>query len=347
MNSPMTLMKTKRVRCCISFCCVKLIRVFLRLSIQRERGGIAVKRNIALGLLSLMVVGVVAACGGSGAKREMDKATMPPQAGSAASNLSGAPVAGVASSPQAPPASPSPGGSPSVPITIDRKLVLNAQLDIKVKDIDAALGAISTAVRAAGGYIQDTRQQGTKPQGRTASLIARVPSGQYGSVMDATKGLGEEINRREFTEDVTDQYVDVESRIKTLEGHVAQLQKLYANTGTIKEMIDLQQEITRATADLESLKGRFRVLSSQVQLSTITINLNEPNAPTPVKLPRNTWERMRVGFQDSYNGVINFTSDVAIFLVTALPVLVYLAFFGAIVFGVMRIVRSRRRPPAA
>jgi hypothetical protein len=313
------------------------------------------KRKIALGLLSLMGVGLVAACGSSSPSpspgKNMNGSTKPEASAGAPTSpahdsVGGAPVAGVAS-PSAPPAAPSPGGSAGVPIPIDRKLILNAQLDIKVKDIDAALGAIGTAVRAAGGYIQDTRQQGTKPQGRTANLIARVPSGQYGSVMDATKGLGEEINRREFTDDVTDQYVDVEARIKTLEGHVAQLQKLYANTGTIKEMIELQQEITRATADLESLKGRFRVLSSQVQLSTITINLNEPNAPTPVKLPRNTWERMTVGFQDSYNGVINFTSDVAIFLVTALPVLVYLAFFGAIGFGLYPQIHSRRRPPAA
>jgi hypothetical protein len=227
----------------------------------------------------------------------------------------------------------------------DRKLILNAIFDVKVKNADEVISKLTAAVRAAGGYVQETRQQGTREQGRTVNLILRVPGGQYGAITDLVRSQGEVTQQREWTEDVTEQYVDLEERIKTKEIHLSQLQKLYDKGGSIKELMELEQEINRVTSELESMKGRMRVLANRLEFSTITVNLYEPGAPAPIEPPRTVWERTRRGFIQSWNGVINFTGDLFVFVVSALPVLIYLAVVGLILYLIGRPVRRllRRR----
>lgn len=230
----------------------------------------------------------------------------------------------------------------------DRKVILNAQVDLKVKEADGAVREISEAVRAAGGYVQENRQDGTQQQGRKVNLIVRVPSGAYGSIFELVNRLGEVTTSREWTNDVTEEYVDLDARIKTKETHLSQLQKLYAKGGSIKELMDLEQEIARVTAELESIKGRFQFLSSQVAFSTITVTLYEPGVPAPIQPPKTVWDRMKLGFATSWHGLVNWTGDLVVFLATAIPVLAAGTILGGGGYGIYRAVRKRRQqPPAA
>ncbi|MFZ5817092.1 MAG: DUF4349 domain-containing protein [Bacillota bacterium] len=235
---------------------------------------------------------------------------------------------------------------------MDRKIIQNAQLDVKVKEADEAIATIGQNVRAAGGYVQENRVEGTRQSGRRVHMTVRVPAGAYGSLLDLVTGLGEVTNRREWINDVTEEYLDLDARIRTKETHLEQLRKLYAKGGTIKELMELEQEIARVTAELESIKGRFNFLSNQVAYSTIVIGLYEPGVPTPIKPPQTVWERMQHGFISSWNGVVNFTAELAIFIVSAIPALLYLAVVGLILWGLIRLVNRRRgggsgrpRPP--
>lgn len=214
---------------------------------------------------------------------------------------------------------------------------MNAELEIKVKDADDTIAKISAAAKAAGGYVQDNRQQGTRQQGRSIQMTLRVPSGSYESIVTMIAGLGEEVlSRREWTDDVTAEYLDLEARIKTQQTHLDQLQKLYAKGGTIKEMIELEQEIARVTSDIESMEGRYRFLTHQVDFSTITVRLYESGAPTPIKTPKTVIERMKLEFTNSWHEVVNSTGNAVVFLAGAVPVLVYLAILAGIAYLVYR-----------
>jgi hypothetical protein len=234
---------------------------------------------------------------------------------------------------------------------VDRKIILNAQFDVKVKNGDDAVAKIGQAVRAAGGYVQESRQGGTKQEGRTINMTLRVPAGEYGRLVDLIAGLGEVAGRREWTDDVTEQFVDLEARIKTKEAHLAQLRKLYEKGGSIKEMMELEAEVNRVTAELESLQGKMRFLKDRVEYSTIIVNLYEPGAPAPIAPPKSVWERMQRGFIESWNGVVNFTGDMAVLVVSAIPVLFYLAVVAAVLYPLYRVARRlyqarfRQQPP--
>lgn len=268
---------------------------------------------------------------------------------SRAQSVGAAPAADMASAEQgyAPPTAgmeADPVGETASAVPADRKEILNAEVEMRVEDAEEALAQLSQATQAAGGYVQETSQSGTRESGIRIRLTLRVPAEKYRSVVDLLPSLGEVQERREWSEDVTAEYVDLEARIATKEAHLAQLQKLYAQTGTISEMIQLEQEISRVTADLESMKGRYRVLSSQVALSTVKVSLYEPGVPMPAPAPRNVWERMKVGFITSWNSVISALANLAVLAAMLVPALAFLGVAGLIGYGIYRLIR-RRRPP--
>ena len=247
---------------------------------------------------------------------------------------------------------PSPAGpaGESAPVPLDRKIIKNANFDIKIKDGEAAVNKITASVVAAGGYVQDVKQSGTKQQGRTINVTVRVPASQYEPLTTLIRELGDVTNQHQWTADVTEQYVDLEQRIMAKEAHLNQLNKLLAQGGSTKELLEVAAEVDRVTADLESMKGRMRVIANQVDFSTMVVNLYEPGAPTPIAPPKTVWERMQRGFTESWNGVVNFGGDLAVFIVTIFPVLVLLAIVGGIGYVIARFARKRmprRAPPPA
>lgn len=292
------------------------------------------RRNAILIAMVLFASLVFTACGAGSPKKTESAPSAAPMTPSNAA----------APAEQKAPAADTAGGSSSgggLTVPTDRKMILNANYDLRIKDADEAVTRIDQAVRSTGGYVQEVKQTGTKAQGRTVHMMVRVPSRQYGAIKDLIREQGEINGQREWADDVTEQFVDLEERIKTKEVHLQRLQSHFAQAGTIKEMIELEQEIGRVTADLESMKGRMKVMANQVEFSTFVINLYEPGVPTPIQPPKTVWERMQRGFTGSWNGVVNFTGNLAVFLVSALPVLVYLAILGALGWLIARPIRRK------
>lgn len=231
----------------------------------------------------------------------------------------------------------------------DRKIVRNAEVELHVRDVDEAQRAIEAALARVGGYVQESEMSGTREYGRNVTMRLRVPAGQFGSLLELIRGLGEVRSLRQWTDDVTEQYVDLEARIATAEAHLAQLNKLYERSGTISEMLELEREIARVTAELESLKGRFSVLANQVAFSTVSVNLYEPGAPEPSRNPQTLGERMRDSFLFSWNATLELAEGLLVAVAGMIPGLLFLTVLGGIlallIWLAARRRGARRSPP--
>lgn len=233
----------------------------------------------------------------------------------------------------------------NVPLTaaVNRRQIFNAELVIEVQDVDTALQKVTETAEASGGFVMESQQSGTREDGRGLNVTLRVPWQQFRSVMTAVSSLGEVRSRREWTQDVTEQYVDLEARIATKETHLEQLRSLYSQSGTLTEMMALQEEIDKVTADLESMKGRMRVLSDQVSLSTITIQFFEAGTGEPQRPVAGVWERMTVGFMSSWRSVVRGLGDLAVAAAMLLPVLLFLGALVLVGYVIYLIARRMRK----
>ncbi len=157
-------------------------------------------------------------------------------------------------------------------------VIRTGELEVVVPDVGKAADEAAALVRAARGQLEaDDRARDQGPQ--RAVLRLRVPPASFDAVVRDLAALGEERSRRLGSEDVTEQVVDLDSRLATQRASVDRVRALLAQAKTLGEVVQVEAELTRRTADLESLQARLTALSAQVDLATINLRLTAQDAP--------------------------------------------------------------------
>jgi hypothetical protein len=109
-------------------------------------------------------------------------------------------------------------------------------------------------------------------------LVLRVPPTEFAGLRDRVAELGTEVSRSTSSQDVTDQALDVESRLATQRASVARVRALLEQARDLSEVVAIEAELTRRQADLESLEARSAALASQVRLATLVVRLVAPGS---------------------------------------------------------------------
>ena len=159
-------------------------------------------------------------------------------------------------------------------------LIRTADLGVRVDDVRAAADRALDLAVTAGGTVTSERSDGGSGGG-SATLALRVPPDRFAAAVGALAALGEEQSRSLGVEDVTDQVVDLESRLATQRASVERVRALLDEAQNLGEVVQIEGELTRRTADLESLQARLAALTERVELSTITVTLYGGEAPVP------------------------------------------------------------------
>ncbi|MEV0175573.1 DUF4349 domain-containing protein [Streptomyces sp. NPDC050803] len=198
---------------------------------------------------------------GSGSKANGDKAMQQDSKEGAASDESGASQA------EAPPK-----------VTASH-IIRTASLTVQVKDVPKALDEARTTAENAGGYVgRETTTRDEKGNERTR-VVLRVPVDSYADVLADLEGAGKLLDRTAKAQDVTEQVVDVESRIRSQRASVARIRELMDQATKLSDVVTLEGELSTRQANLEALLAQQASLKDRTTLATITLSLSE----TPVK----------------------------------------------------------------
>ncbi|WP_328422100.1 DUF4349 domain-containing protein [Streptomyces sp. NBC_00443] len=158
-------------------------------------------------------------------------------------------------------------------------IIRTASLTVQVKDVPKALDEARTTIENAGGYVgNETTTSDGKGHERTR-VVLRVPVDKYAEVLADLEGAGKLIERSAKAQDVTDQVVDVESRITSQRASVARIRELMDRATQLSDVVTLEGELSSRQADLEALLAQQASLKDRTGLATITLSLSE----TPVK----------------------------------------------------------------
>ncbi|MEU3888395.1 DUF4349 domain-containing protein [Streptomyces sp. NPDC029041] len=222
-------------------------------------------------------------------------------------------------------------------------IIRTASLTVRVKDVPKALDEARTGVENAGGYVgNETTTRDAEGHERTR-VVLRVPVEKYDEVLAGLEGSGKLLDRSAKAEDVTDQVVDVESRIKTQRASVARIRELMDQATKLSDVVTLEGELSTRQADLEALLARQKSLEDRTSLATITLSLSE----TPVKKAAEDGDP---GFVDALAGGWSAFVTMLRWLAVAFgAVLPFAAVAALIVLLWLRVVRPRlpRRPAPA
>jgi hypothetical protein len=241
------------------------------------------------------------------------------------------------------------GSVPGQAASIDRKIVKNAEVSVLVEDSDIAVDRLTQVVSDSGGYIVSSRvwyQEYDKENYKYASVTLGIPVDQFEVTMRRVRGLAIRVlDENASGEDVTDQFVDLQSRLTNLEATQARIQSFLEDAKTVDEALRINQELAQIEAQIEEVKGRMNYLSDRSAFSTITVTISpelpeiEP-APLPEPKPWTPGETLKDATETlvkAYQGILEF----AIWMfVVVLPILV------PPVLVIWMILKLMRRKPA-
>lgn len=217
----------------------------------------------------------------------------------------------------------------------DRKLIKTVNLDVETKDYDGLLTNLETKIEELGGYIEYLDCYGSSY--RHASITARIPAEKLDGFV---KQVGETANitgRSESVEDVTLQYVDLDSHIRMLKEEQERLLELLTTAETVEDMITIESRLGEVRYQLESMNSQLRTFDNQVAYSTVHININEVIELTPV-VELTDGERIAQGFAKSVADVLYGIKEFFINLIINIPYIIVWGIVIAIIFVIIRII---------
>jgi hypothetical protein len=201
-------------------------------------------------------------------------------------------------------------------------------------------------VESNGGWVVSSSLYQYSETAKTGDITVRVPSDGYNSALEAIKGMALEVtNESSSGQDVTDEYVDLSSRLANLEATAARVRNFLDESQNVEEALAVNQELSRLEGDIEVIKGRMQYLSQSASFSTISVHLTPDEASQPIELagwrPQGVAKNAIEALITALQGIANFLIWFVIFI---LPVLLII---GVPIWLVIRFFARRRRKAAA
>jgi hypothetical protein len=198
----------------------------------------------------------------------------------------------------------------------ERKIIRNAEITMEVASTTDTQHRVASIAETNGGFVvtsEAKQRENVDPAQRTfdIKLVVRVPSPQFGVTFDEIKKLASNTPSEQVTgQDVTEEFIDLEARIKTQKALELQFLEIMRQAYKVSDALEVQRQIADVRTDIEKLEGRKRFLENRASLSTITVNIQ---APKPVIAVSGT------GFGQSVREAVSdstqMASDMALFFV--------------------------------
>ena len=203
------------------------------------------------------------------------------------------------------------------------KIIYTANLSLESKDYDAARAALDAALAEAGGYLESSSEYSDVGSSRSVNLTFRVPEENYQSFLDAVAQAGNVTYKSQQADDVTTQYMDVETRLANLEAQRTRLQELQAQADNLSDLLQIETSLTDVQSQIESWQSQLDWYSNQVQQCTVYVNLSEVQNYTPTD--ESFLGSVGAAFAQGWSNFVNGLQQLAVWLAGAWPVVLVVA----------------------
>ena len=288
-------------------------------------------------LLCAALVLTLTACGGSakntsamGVMREEAAAEAPAMMADNAASLKGA-------QPQ------------SAALPEGRKWIITIDMTVETDDLDMLTADLDQKIKSLGGYVEDQSVHNgsnyASRRYRSANLTVRIPEEKADQFTSDISGLANVVSQNLRREDITLNYVAIESRQKALQAEETRLLALIDKAANLSELLQLEKRLTEIRSELETVTSQLKLYDNLVDYSTIQLEISEVKEYTPTEKP-GFWQRIGEGFANSLRNTGKILLELLIFLVCALPYLTPpIVILGIVLLIVKLTKRKRKQPP--
>jgi hypothetical protein len=159
--------------------------------------------------------------------------------------------------------------------TTGKQVISQASVALEVSDVSTAVNQVETLAQNLGGSVDNMSSSGSQNQ-QQANLTIRVPANQFLAALNQLQTMGTVESQNINTQDVTQQYIDLQAQLTSAQLEEQSLQAILAKATTVSDEIAIQDQLTQVISQVESLQGQINYMQNQVAMSTITVNLTTP-----------------------------------------------------------------------
>ena len=204
-------------------------------------------------------------------------------------------------------------------------VIKTAKLKVEVphNGFQEAFHSVVAVAQKKGGFVFSSTTSGD--DARTGSITLRVPAETFESALNEISSLGDVKSEQVSADDVTEEFIDLEARLRNLSAQEDVMLQLMEQATTIGETINVQNELSRVQLDIEQIRGRLRFLEDQTAFSTISVNMTEAGIVPPEELGTlaRSWAVIRDTTQAIVSGFLIGGAAVLPILVVVLIVLLF------------------------
>ena len=202
-------------------------------------------------------------------------------------------------------------------ISMERKIISTAQLLLEADNVPSTVNKITNITQQQGGFISGSSVSGYQER-KNGQVTVRVPEKNFYTAVEQIEALGIVKSRDLHGQDVTEEYIDINARLSNFKKQEERLQDILKMANTVKDVLEIERELNRVRSEIESLTGKLNYFNKSIEMSTITVNINEPAPFFEGWGITDALKQSVKGFLDSISGLIVFTGFI-------LPIVIYLS----------------------
>jgi hypothetical protein len=213
----------------------------------------------------------------------------------------------------------------------DRLIIQDTSLSLQVKDVSKTITEIEESAKSFGGFLINSNL--SKPESAASGSISiRIPEERRKEALISFKNMAVKVvSESVFGNDVTDQYVDIESRLEVLNKTKIKYEEILQKAEKVTDLLAVQQQLTSLQSQIDSLKGQQKYYEQSAKLSKVVIYLSTDELALPYA-PTNEWRPMVIfkeavrSLIQTFRGLGSMIIWIAVYLVIIIPVILIIRF---------------------
>ena len=230
----------------------------------------------------------------------------------------------------------------------ERKIIKSSQLSLETAKFNDVINSLEDMVKSYGGYIASSSIDAEGINNnyqclRFASYEINVPSDKLDDFLDESSKLATVRNKSTSAEDITAQYYDNESRLKSLQIQEERYLEILKTATEVKDIIEIENALTDVRYEIENLTTCLNKISNLVDMATVNINIQEVSQETVAQsVPKTLGEKISSSFVNSLKKIKEFSINTVIFIIAAIPYLIIISILLVLSLGIYKAIKNKK-----
>lgn len=188
----------------------------------------------------------------------------------------------------------------------EAKLIKNGRMGLEVDSLEPSKARLDSLMRMYRAYYGEERLE-NQYRSRAYNLLVRIPAKEFEAFIAALeKGRAKLLYKEIKTQDVSEKYLDLESRLSSKKAYLKRLRQLVAKAKDMETVLKIENQVRQIEEEIESVAGSLRYLSNRVTYATLELEISEKNGEKPILEGDSYFQKMLKAIVNGGNGIGSF-----------------------------------------